>query len=66
MRSVEVQPLLLHVQRLREALDYLGQPLRKETSELLDRAAKAQDALLRVASHSVLITVSTSGCCHAA
>ena len=45
--SVEVQPLLLHVQRLREALNYLGQPLPKEASELLDSAAKAQDAQAR-------------------
>ncbi|MBI83671.1 MAG: hypothetical protein CMJ81_10785 [Planctomycetaceae bacterium] len=45
--TVEVQPLLLHVQRLREALNYLGQPLPEGTSALLDRAAKAEDAQAR-------------------
>ncbi|MBP61842.1 MAG: hypothetical protein CMJ62_10010, partial [Planctomycetaceae bacterium] len=41
--DVEVQPLLLHVKRLREALAYLGQPLSSGASELLDLAAKSED-----------------------
>jgi hypothetical protein len=43
VESVELQPLLVHVGRLREALDFLGNPLSKETAALLDAAAKEKD-----------------------
>ncbi len=41
--QVDVQPLLMQVKNLTEALDYLGSPLSKEAKELLRKAADAED-----------------------
>ena len=40
----DVQPLKLHVRRLREALDYLGRPLSDAAAAKLDAAMKEADA----------------------
>ena len=42
--DAELQAVRVHVGRLREALDYLGQPLSKEAAAALDGAAKEADA----------------------
>ena len=41
--DIDYQPVGVHVQRLREALKYLGEPLSPETEKLLDEAAKAEE-----------------------
>jgi len=40
--SVESQPLLMQVTRLREAMNFLGQPFSKETIALLEKAKSAE------------------------
>ncbi|MFT5522680.1 MAG: hypothetical protein ACI9G1_000587 [Pirellulaceae bacterium] len=41
--DVEVQPLLAHANRLQQALNFLGQPLDKEATELLKKAAATEE-----------------------
>ena len=40
--GVESQPLLMQVTRLREAMNFLGQPFSKETIALLEKAKSAE------------------------
>jgi hypothetical protein len=42
--DIEVQPLLVHAQRVREAMDYLGTPLSDAAKAKLDQAARMPDA----------------------
>lgn len=44
VEGVELQPLRVHVQRLREGLDYLGAPLSDDAKAKLDLAAETMDA----------------------
>jgi hypothetical protein len=44
VNDAELQPLRVHIGRLREALDYLGQPLSKDAAAALDAALKEPDA----------------------
>ena len=41
--DVEPQPLKVHVKRLREALDYVGNPLSAKAKKRLDRAERTND-----------------------
>lgn len=41
--TVEVQPMLLQVKRLREAMDYLGEPFAQATKDKLAKAAMLKD-----------------------
>ena len=41
--DAELQPLKVHVKRLREAIGHLGMALPKEAADKLDRAASEQD-----------------------
>jgi len=43
VQGIDFQPVGVHVSRLREALDYLGEPLSVEASALLDQAVKEKD-----------------------
>ena len=40
--DIDYQPVGVHIKRLREALDYLGEPLSAEANKLLDEAAEAE------------------------
>ena len=40
VRGIDFQPVGVHVKRLREALELLGEPLSAEASKLIDQAAK--------------------------
>jgi len=42
--KVAAQPLLVQIKRLREAMDYLGNPLSDKTKAALDQAAKEKDS----------------------
>ncbi|HWB10721.1 MAG TPA: CehA/McbA family metallohydrolase [Pirellulales bacterium] len=44
--AVEAQPLAANLQRLQQALDYLGTPLSEQTSTNLQEAARSEDAEL--------------------
>ncbi|NOY41782.1 MAG: CehA/McbA family metallohydrolase [Planctomycetes bacterium] len=41
--DIDYQPVSVHVQRLREALQYLGQPVSDEIAKQLDQAAEAEN-----------------------
>src|SRR4051812_9724686 len=58
--GVEGQPLAANITRLLQALEFLGTPLPKETTQALEAAAKERDAakLQRLLDPHVLVHVS--------
>jgi hypothetical protein len=62
VRTVEAQPLKAQARRIAEALEFLGQPLTKEQTAALDKAAKeAEDAVAIDAIQKVLDPLCLAG-----